>query len=57
MKTPHANTDEKMFHLQTPTVKDEIRRYSSQYNARPKRPSSEPHGVTRQQTIAKTSAK
>jgi hypothetical protein len=35
--------------LHTPTVKVEIRRYSSQYNAPPKRPSSEPHGATRQQ--------
>jgi hypothetical protein len=38
-------------------VKEEIRRYSSQYIARPKRPSSQPHGATRQQAIAKTPAK
>jgi hypothetical protein len=46
--------------LQTPTVKEEIRRYSSQYSARLsalKRPSSEPHGATRQQAIEKTPAK
>jgi hypothetical protein len=43
--------------LQTPTVKEEIRRYSSPQRT-PKRPSSEPHGATRQQqAIAKTPAK
>jgi hypothetical protein len=45
----------------TKTVKEEIRRYSSQYSARisalPKRPSSKPHGATRQQAIVKTPAK
>jgi hypothetical protein len=45
----------------TPTVKEEIRRYSSQYSARlsahPNETNSEPHGTTRQQTIAKTPAK
>jgi hypothetical protein len=35
--------------LHTPTVTVEIRRYSSQYSAPPKRSSSEPHGATRQQ--------
>jgi hypothetical protein len=47
--------------LQIPTVKEEIRRYSSQYSARlrahPKWPNSKPHWATRQQAIAKTSAK
>jgi hypothetical protein len=47
--------------LRTPTVKEEIRRYRSQYSARlstPKRPSSEPHEATRQQqAIAKTTTK
>jgi hypothetical protein len=45
--------------LQTPTVKEEIRCYSSQYSACLRaRPSSEPHGATRQQqAIAKTPAK
>jgi hypothetical protein len=42
--------------FQTPTIKEEIRHYSSQYSA-PKQPSSEPHGATRQQAIAKTPAK
>jgi hypothetical protein len=41
--------------LQTPVFKEEIRRYSSQSIF--KRPSSEPHGATRQQAIAKTPAK
>jgi hypothetical protein len=39
--------------LQTPTVKEEIRRYSSQYSARPKRPSSDPHGAAIAETPAK----
>jgi hypothetical protein len=44
--------------LQTPTVKEEICRYSSQcILLTPKCPDSEPHGATRQQTIAKTPAK
>jgi hypothetical protein len=47
--------------LQTPTVTEEIRRYSSQYSAHlstPKRSSSELHGATRQQqAIAETPAK
>jgi hypothetical protein len=43
--------------LQTSTAKGEIRHYSSQYRARPKRPSGEPHGATRQQAIAETPAK
>jgi hypothetical protein len=48
--------------LQTPTDKEEIRRYSSQYSfrlsAKPNRPISEPHGATRQQAIVtKTPAK
>jgi hypothetical protein len=46
--------------LQTPTVKEEILRYSSQYSARlssAKRPSSEPLGATRQQAIAETPAR
>jgi hypothetical protein len=47
--------------LQIPRVREEIRRYSSQYSARfsaHKRPCSEPHGATRQQqAIAKTPAK
>jgi hypothetical protein len=42
--------------LQTPTAKGEIRRYSSQYSVRPKRPSSELHGATRQQPITETPA-
>jgi hypothetical protein len=42
--------------LQTPTAKEEIRRYSSPQRT-PKRPSSERHGATRQQAIAETSAK
>jgi hypothetical protein len=35
--------------LQTPTVKEEIRRYSSQYSARLRAhtPNSEPHGAVR----------
>jgi hypothetical protein len=51
--------------LQTPTVKEEIRRYSSQYSARLSTPNyrllvtiSEPPGATiQQQAIAKTTAK
>jgi hypothetical protein len=43
--------------LQTSGVKEEILRYSSQYSARLRRPSSEPHGATRQQAIAETPAK
>jgi hypothetical protein len=47
--------------LQIPTVKEEIRRYSSQYgahlSAHPKWPNSEPHGATRQQATAKTPTK
>jgi hypothetical protein len=39
--------------LQTPTVKEEIQRYSSPQRT-PKWPSSERHGATRQQTIAET---
>jgi hypothetical protein len=42
--------------LQTPTVKEEIRRYSSPRRT-PKRPSSGPQDATRQQEIAKTPAK
>jgi hypothetical protein len=43
--------------LQTPTAKEEIHRYSSP-QATPKRPSSEPHGATRQQwAFAKAPAK
>jgi hypothetical protein len=42
--------------LQTPTAKEGIRRYSSPQH-RPKRPSREPHGATRQQAIAKTPSK
>jgi hypothetical protein len=42
--------------LQTPTVKEEVRRYSSPQRT-PKRPSSEPHGATRQQAIEETPAK
>jgi hypothetical protein len=42
--------------LQTPTVQEEIRRYSSPQRT-PERPNSEPHGATRQQATAKTSAK
>jgi hypothetical protein len=38
--------------LQIPTVKEEINRYSSHYNA-----NSKPHGATRQQAIVKTPAK
>jgi hypothetical protein len=40
--------------LQTPTVKEEIRRYISQYSARLSAHPNEPHGATRQQAIAKT---
>jgi hypothetical protein len=40
--------------LQTPTVKEEIHRYSSQYSARL---SAHPNGATRQQAIVKTPAK
>jgi hypothetical protein len=40
--------------LQTPTVKEEIRRYSSQYGARL---SAHPNWATRQQAINKTPAK
>jgi hypothetical protein len=40
--------------FQTPTVKEEIRLYSSQHSARP---SNELHGETRHQAIAKTPAK
>jgi hypothetical protein len=47
--------------LQTPTVKEEIRHYSSQYSGRlsvhPNDLSSEPPGATRQQAIAKALAK
>jgi hypothetical protein len=46
--------------LQTPTVKAEIRRYSSQYSSpqrTSKRTISEPHGATRQEEIANTPAK
>jgi hypothetical protein len=44
--------------LQTPIIKEEIRRYSSQYSAHSNGlVSSEPHGATRQQTIAETPAK
>jgi hypothetical protein len=46
--------------LRTPTMKEEIRRYSSQCSARPstlKRPISEHHAGTSQQAIAKTIAK
>jgi hypothetical protein len=47
--------------LQMPTVKEEIRRYSSQYSARlsahPNVPNSKPHWVTRQQAIEETPAK
>jgi hypothetical protein len=42
--------------LQTPTVKEDIRSYSSPERT-PKCPSTEPHGATRQQAIAKTPAK
>jgi hypothetical protein len=43
--------------LQTPTVKEEIRRYSSQYSARLSAPKSKLHRATRQQAIVKTPAK
>jgi hypothetical protein len=47
--------------LQIPTVKEEIRRYSSQYSARlsthPNDLIVNPHWATRQQAIAKTPAK
>jgi hypothetical protein len=47
--------------LQTPTVKAEIRHYSSQYRARlsvhPNGRVALTHGATRQQAIAKTPAK
>jgi hypothetical protein len=47
--------------IYTPTSKEEIRRYSSQYSARlsahKKRANSKPYGVTRKQAIAKTPAK
>jgi hypothetical protein len=39
--------------LQTPTVEEEILQYSSPQRT-PKRPSSEPHGATWQQAIAKS---
>jgi hypothetical protein len=42
--------------LQTPTAKEEICRYSSQYSARLSA-NSKPHEATRQQAIAKTPAK
>jgi hypothetical protein len=41
--------------LQTRTVKDDIRHYTSQPT--PKRRTSVPHGVTRQQQTAKTPVK
>jgi hypothetical protein len=43
--------------LQTPTVKEEIRRYSNARLSTLKRPSSELHGATRQQATAKSPAK
>jgi hypothetical protein len=42
--------------LQTPTVKEEIRRYSSPQRT-PKWPNSKPHGAARQQATAKTPAR
>jgi hypothetical protein len=42
--------------LQIRTLKEEIRRYSSPHRTA-KRPSSEPHGATRQQAIAEIPAK
>jgi hypothetical protein len=42
--------------IQTPTAKEEIRRYSSP-ECTPKCPSTEPHGGTRQQAITETPAK
>jgi hypothetical protein len=42
--------------LQTPTDKEEILHYSSPQRT-PKRPSTKPHGATRQQAIAETPAK
>jgi hypothetical protein len=42
--------------IQTPTVKEEMSRYSSPQST-PKRSSSEPHGATRLPTIAETPAK